>query len=160
MLNKEKEATQAAWEIDMEDNGRSALDSEIREYRRANWESMYDPWTYAPTILFPSSLGWKAKTLIRHINKDGAQSHEAQLAVHPSTGISDLAQMVICRMGLCCVGILPRLFFEYNGEMLGQTGTEITGRMSKGPAIASLMIPAPVVILCVDATDWSFQDVD
>lgn len=160
ILNEEEEATQAAWEIDMEDNGGSPHESEIREYRKANWESMYDPWTYAPTILYPSSLGWKVKTLIRLVNMDGAQSEAVQMTVHPSTDRSDLAQMILCHMGYCHVGILSKLYMEYNGEMFGPSATESSADTSKWSTIASLRIPAPIVILCVDSTDWSFQDVD
>lgn len=66
ILNDDGKAIQAAWEIDMEDNGRSAHKSEIDEHRRANQVSRLDPWTYAPSILFPSSYRWTIKINIRH----------------------------------------------------------------------------------------------
>ena len=121
---------------------------------------MFDLWTYAPTILFPSSLEWKTKTLIRQVNVDGTQSLAVEMTVHPSTDISDLAQRVLCRMEYYRIGIIPKLRFEYNGEMFGPAGSEPSGCTTKCPTSASLMIPGPIVILILDSTDWSFQEVD
>ena len=64
-IDDEDIATQAAWEVDLEHSGRSAITDEIAKYAMANWNSMFCPWWFAPTILHPESSEWKVQLIIQ-----------------------------------------------------------------------------------------------
>lgn len=145
VLNAEEEAFQAAWEID-KDNGRTACDYEVNEHRKYCWDSISDPWSFAPAILFPSSHEWNVRITITRTGDDGGTYNNVDMWAHPSTTIAELAHMAICCMKDCDRTKDPKMNFLYNDETCGPNGSSLTITKTRATTIASMLLPSPIVI--------------
>ena len=82
---------QATWEIDMLHTERPARQDEVIEYEVANWNSMFCPQWFPPTVLHPWSNKWKVKAIIHQSSSEGPRQ-PVLMNVHPNKILPVLAQ--------------------------------------------------------------------
>ena len=60
-LGEDEVRIQAVWEIDRSETKRFPNRDEMREFETANWNSMFSPQFFPPSLLYPSSPKWTVR---------------------------------------------------------------------------------------------------
>ena len=147
-LDDDEIEIQATWEIDMMHSGRSAHHDEVTEYEVTNWNSMFCPEWFAPTVLQPGSGKWRVKAIIHQSTSEG-RSPPVLINVHPNSILPELAQSILAKMGLKDQSHRVTLMFEENGEVISPEWSLQTEQAGGYSSIGSMLMKTPVDISCI-----------
>ena len=137
---------QAVWEIDRIEAKRHSYRDELVEFETANWNSMFQPQLFPPSVLYPSSTKWSVR--IEVLQSQGVYQDPMKFFMHPNTTIPELAQDILSRLGLNGIQHRTQLSLTQNGDVI-TAGIEQGHRNSVHNTIASSEWITPIRVLCI-----------
>ena len=132
----------------MEVSMRPPRDDEILEFETSNWNSLFDPWWYPPSILYPGAKAWEVRIMI--YSATGDDDHPEVMYFHPDADLPALAHLIIGRMRFTRRLPMPKLIFMENKQLLSPDWDFPKEWNSRLPSIVAYCLQVPVRILCID----------
>ena len=145
-LDEGESRIQAVWEIDKFETKRHSYSDELVEFETANWNSMFQPQLFPPSVLYPSSPKWTVR--IEVLQSQGVYQGPIKFFMHPNTTIPEMAQDILSRLGLDGIQHRTQLSLTQNGDVI-TAGTEQGHRNKIYNTIASSEWITPIRVLCI-----------
>lgn len=106
-------ARQTTWEVDMEVNLSPPMVDEILEFETTNWNSLFNPWWYPPSILYPTAKTWEVKVKVFSVTGD--DELPVIIYFHPDADLHTLAHIMKSRMRYTGRHPMPKMILSENG---------------------------------------------
>ena len=148
-LTRVEERIQAVWETDREETNRLPSADELLEFDTANWNSMFKPQLFPPSVLYPSSPLWAVRIEVLKSTNNSITS----LYKHPNTPISELAHAILSILGISGIQQRTQLSLTQNGVVI-TAGNEQGHRNYSKDTIASSGWITPIRVLCIIWDDY------
>jgi hypothetical protein len=146
VLGEDELRIQAVWEIDRFETKRFPNRDEMHEFEAANWNSMFNPQHFPPSLLYPSSPKWKVR--IEILQSHGGNQDPISLSMHPTTTIPEMAREILSTLGLTGQQHRTQLTVNQNGQVIS-AGMEQGHRATRDDSIASSEWISPIRVLCI-----------
>ena len=143
-LTGDESRIQAVWETDRQETKRYPNSDELLEFEIANWNSMFKPQLFPPSVLYPSSPKWAVRIEVLL----SPNSSITTLHKHPNTTIPELAQDILSTMGLDAIQHRTQLSLTQNGVVI-TAGNEQGHRDRRNDTIASSEWITPIRVQCI-----------